>query len=101
MSDLERFQQVVDELWELVFGTVRRPEVKFKGMMKKTTDKDWETVRSGEDRRSVDRETTDRREKPKRARTKKGTYRADDKSTKEFNEAWVDGMAPVKKKRKK
>ena len=39
--------------------------------------------------------------KPKRARTKKGTYRADDKSTKEFNEAWVGGKAPKKKKRKK
>ena len=53
------------------------------------------------DRRSEDRGTPDRRSKPKRARTKKGTYRADDKSTPNVNEAWVDGMAPVKKKRKK
>ena len=30
MSDLERFNEIVDDLWELVFGTVRRPEVKFK-----------------------------------------------------------------------
>ena len=75
MSDLERFQQIVDELWELVFGTVRRPEVKFKGMMTK--------------------------EKPKRARTKKGRYKGDDKSTKDFNEAWVGGKSPKKKKRKK
>ena len=40
-------------------------------------------------------------EKPKRARTKKGRYKADDKSTKDVNEAWVGGKAPKKKKRKK
>ena len=39
--------------------------------------------------------------KPKRARTKKGTYKADDKSTPNVNEAWVGGKAPKKKKRKK
>ena len=35
--------------------------------------------------------------KPKRARTKKGTYKGDDKSTKDINEAWVGGKAPKKK----
>ena len=34
MSDLKRFQEFVDWFHELVWGTVRRPEVKFKGMMK-------------------------------------------------------------------
>ena len=38
-------------------------------------------------------------EKPKRARTKKGRYKADDKSTKDVNEAWVGGKAPKKKKK--
>ena len=76
MSDLERFNELVDDIWELVFGTVRRPEVKFNGMMKEAP-------------------------KPKRARTKKGKFRADDKLTKDFNEAWVGGKAPKKKKRKK
>ena len=38
--------------------------------------------------------------KPKRARTKKGRYKADDKSTPNVNEAWVGGKAPKKKKRK-
>ena len=38
--------------------------------------------------------------KPKRARTKKGKYKADDKSTKDVNEAWVGGKAPKKKRRK-
>lgn len=35
---------------------------------------------------------------PKRARTKKGRYVADDKSTPDVNEAWVGGKAPKKKK---
>jgi len=39
--------------------------------------------------------------KPKRARTKKGTYVADDKSTPDVNEAWVGGKAPKKKATKK
>tara|TARA_R100000008_G_scaffold62137_1_gene39429 strand:+ start:369 stop:572 length:204 start_codon:yes stop_codon:yes gene_type:complete len=33
--------------------------------------------------------------KPKRARTKTGRYRADDKLTKGFNEAWVGGKSPT------
>ena len=74
MSDLERFNELVDDIWEMVFGTPRRPEVKFEGMM---TDV-----------------------KPKRARTKGGKYKADDKSTKDFNEAWVGGKAPKPKRRK-
>ena len=80
MSDLKRFQTIVDDVWKIVFGTERRPEVttlkhtdlsKFEGMM---MDK-----------------------KPKRARTK-GRYKADDKSTKEINEAWVGGKAPTRVK---
>ena len=39
-------------------------------------------------------------EKPKRARGKKGRYKADDKSTKDVNEAWVGGKAPKKRKKK-
>ena len=33
----------------------------------------------------------------KRARTKRGRYKGDDKSTKNVNEAWVGGKAPKKK----
>ena len=36
--------------------------------------------------------------KPKRARTSRGRYRGDDKSTADVNEAWVGGKAPRKKK---
>ena len=35
----------------------------------------------------------------KRARTKRGRYKGDDKSTKDVNEAWVGGKAPKKKRR--
>ena len=42
---------------------------------------------------------TERRPKPKRARTKKGRYKADDKSTPNVNEAWVGGKAPKKRKK--
>ena len=73
MSDLERFQEIVDELWLIVFGTIRRPEVQIKEAMK---------------------------EKPKRARTKKGRYKADDPTTKGINEAWVGGKSPKKRKKK-
>ena len=64
MSDLERFNELVDDIWEMVFGVERRP-------------------------------------KPKRARTKQGRFKADDKSTKNVNEAWVGGKAPKKKSRRK
>ena len=62
MSDLERFNELVDDIWEMVFGTKRRPE----------------------------KETRmTRKEKPKRKRARKadGTYRGDDKSTPDVNEA--------------
>ena len=36
--------------------------------------------------------------KPRRARTSRGRYRGDDKSTADVNEAWVGGKAPRKKK---
>ena len=35
--------------------------------------------------------------KPKRARTKRGRYKGDDKSTPDVNEAWVGGKSPKKK----
>ena len=64
MSDLEKFSELVDEIWEVVFGIERRP-------------------------------------KPKRSRTKKGRYKADDKSTKDYNEAWEGGKAPRDKRKTK
>jgi hypothetical protein len=34
----------------------------------------------------------------KRARTRRGRYKGDDKSTDDYNEAWVGGKAPKKKR---
>ena len=76
MSDLERFNELVDDIWEMVFGTERRPQ--------KVIDYIEEMTK----------------QKPKRARTAKGRYRADDKSTEFTNEAWVGGKAPRKKGKK-
>jgi len=63
MSDLERFNELVDEIYEMIMGTERRP-------------------------------------KPKRARTK-GRYKGDDLTTEGYNEAWVGGKAPKKRKKKR
>ena len=71
MSDLKRFNELVDDIWEMVFGTVRRPEVKFKDLMTKG--------------------------KPKRARTKSGRYKGANPLTKDVNEAWVGGKSPKKR----
>ena len=58
MSDLERFNELVDEIYEMIMGTERRPKPKPKP------------------------------KKRKRARKKDGTFRGDDKSTPNVNEAW-------------
>ena len=63
-TELERFETIVDWTYELLWGTIRRPEVKFEGMM------------------------TTKKPKRKRARKADGTYRGDDKSTPNVNEAW-------------
>ena len=73
-TELEIFEEFVDWFYELMWGEPRRPEKKFEGMMMS---------------------------KPKRARGKKGKFLADDKSTKDVNEAWVGGKAPKKKRGKK
>jgi hypothetical protein len=36
--------------------------------------------------------------KPRRARTSRGRYKGDNKSTDDYNEAWVGGKAPKKKR---
>ena len=95
---MNKFLEAVHDMIEIITG--ERPE--------SPTDKDFETVRSGEDRRSVDRETSDRRAEGytednsyylQRARDEVGRYRGDDKSTPNINEAWVGGKAPKKRKK--
>ena len=70
-TELERFESIVDWTHELLWGTPRRPEKKFEGMMMEKP--------------------------PKRARGSKGRYKGDDKSTRDVNEAWEGGKAPKKK----
>ena len=78
---MNKFLEAIHDMIEIITG--ERPETKTNG-----------------DRRSVDRGTADRRSKPKRARGPKGRYKGDDLSTKDFNEAWVGGKAPKKKRKK-
>ena len=42
----------------------------------------------------------DKKYKPKRAKTERGRYKGDDKSTDSYNEAWVGGKAPKRKRKK-
>jgi hypothetical protein len=99
---MNKFLEAIHDMIEIITG--ERPQTKRNG-----------------DRRSKDRGTDDRRAKgfsekhtqewldsvkdpqtkPKRARGPKGRYKGDDLATKDFNEAWVGGKAPKKKKRKK
>ena len=81
-TDLQVFQEWVQELKELVFGKSKQETERAKGYTKGHTQEWLDSV-----------------DKPKRARTKKGTYRADDPNTKDFNEAYVGGKAPKKRKK--
>ena len=69
-TDLETFEEFVDWFYELMWGEPRRP--------KKSKDNAyWGDIGS-----------TKKPTKRKRARKKDGTYRGDDKSTPNVNEAW-------------
>ena len=79
----EVFKDILDIIWgseeEPKKPTVKMGKIPYEGMWEgKPVKFDW----------------------PKRARTGKGTYKGDDKSTKDVNEAWVGGKAPKKKRKK-
>ena len=88
---MNKFLEAIYDMIEIINGERPKPP----------SDKDWETVRSGEDRRSKDRGTQDRRvnytkraieremKMMKRARDKMGRYVGDDPTTKDVNEAWT------------
>ena len=93
-TELERFETLVDEFHELLWGTPRRPEKKFEGMMMKVKPK-------SECKATICCEGDCHTDiKPKRARGKKGKFLADDKSTKDVNEAWEGGKAPKRRRKK-
>ena len=86
-TELERFETLVDDFWEIVFGTVRRPEKKFEGMMTKKSE--FTNVDKGFSKDEVKKwKQWASKDKRKRARKKDGTFRGDDKSTPDVNEAW-------------
>ena len=85
MSDLKNFQKLVDDVWELVFGIKRN----------KSEELEYTNVSKGYTKEEV-KAWKKYAKKPKRARGKKGKFLADDKSTKDVNEAWVGGKAPKK-----
>tara|TARA_Y100000034_G_scaffold108288_1_gene138551 strand:- start:412 stop:654 length:243 start_codon:yes stop_codon:yes gene_type:complete len=80
MSDLNKFSTLVDEIWEMIFGTPR------KSKNNPAFDKEMAMMYT--------------KEKPKRARTDKGRYRGDNLATEHINEAWVGGKAPKRKRKK-
>ena len=74
-TDLQVFQEWVQELTELVFGKSEQETERAKGFTKEHTKQWLDSVK---------------KPKRKRARKKDGTYRGDDKSTPDVNEAWED-----------
>ena len=72
-TDSQVFQEWVQELKELVFGTPKQETERAKGYTKEHTEQWLDSVK---------------KPKRKRARKKDGTYRGDDKSTPNVNEAW-------------
>ena len=72
-TDLEVFQEWVRELKELVFGISKQETERAKGFTKEHTKQWLDSVK---------------KPKRKRARKKDGTFRGDDKSTPDVNEAW-------------
>jgi hypothetical protein len=72
-TDLQVFQEWVQELTGLVFGKSQQETERAKGFTKEHTEQWLDSVK---------------KPKRKRARKKDGTFRGDDKSTPNVNEAW-------------
>jgi len=84
---MNKFIEVINDMVEIITGEKPKQETeRAKGFTKEETQLWLDSVK-------------DPQVKPKRARVK-GMYIADDKSTKEFNEAWVGGKAPKRKRKK-
>jgi len=84
---MNKFIEVINDMVEIITGEKPKQETeRAKGFTKEETQLWLDSVK-------------DPQVKPKRARVK-GKYKADDKSTKEFNEAWVGGKAPKRKRKK-
>ena len=93
-------KEVVKE--EVVVKAEVKEEVKVKAEIKEETKPEILTLspkkKKDDWRKDTVWEQTKKAKKIKRARTVKGRYVADDKSTANTNEAWVGGKSPKKKK---
>ena len=96
MGDLKKFQELVKWFNELIWGTEEEPKQKKDDDIGEYIGLKKPTVKMGK----IPYEGMWEGKKPKRARTGKGRYKGDDKSTKDVNEAWVGGKAPKKKRKK-
>jgi len=83
---MNKFIEAIDDMLEIITG--EKPK---RNEVMTMRDKGFSEERT--------QEWVDWANKPKRARTKKGTYRADNPNTKDFNEAYVGGKAPKKRKK--
>ena len=77
-TDLQVFQEWVQELTGLVFGESQQETERAKGFTKEHTEQWLKSVKDPQVKPK----------KRKRARKSDGTYRGDDKSTPNVNEAW-------------
>ena len=100
MKDYEVFRRWLGDVMDVIYGPSHNwpfkaleKEIKH-GMMKKSA-----TMKSREKVQGWIEEQK-KKPKPKRARGKKGRYLADDPTTKDYNEAYVGGKAPKKKRKK-
>ena len=86
---MNKFIETINDMVEIITGERPKQETeRAKGFTKEETQQWLDAIK-------------DPQVKPKRARGKKGKYKADDKKTKNVNEAWVGGKAPKKKAKRK
>ena len=86
---MNKFLETIHDMIEIITGERPKQETeRAKGFTKEETQVWLDSIKNPQ-------------AKPKRARGKKGRYKADDKSTKDINEAWVGGKAPKKTKKNK
>tara|TARA_R100000995_G_C3364426_1_gene68884 strand:+ start:93 stop:362 length:270 start_codon:yes stop_codon:yes gene_type:complete len=85
---MNKFIEVINDMVEIITGERPKQETeRAKGFTKEETQQWLDAIK-------------DPQVKPKRARGKKGKFLADNKLTKDFNEAWVGGKAPKRKRKK-
>ena len=90
------------KFWERISSFFERKTIEKANQVTEKVIKEAEQIESllTESKEAVEFKTAISKE-PLRARTKKGTFVADDKSTADINEAWEGGKSPTKIAKKK